>query len=71
MTTDGAAPDIKDFTIVGAGPTGLFAAFYAGMRGERVDDAARRAAHAGCHTTTSDGSLSPTQLVERVPVAAA
>lgn len=26
-------PDIKDITIVGGGPTGLFAAFYAGMRG--------------------------------------
>jgi thioredoxin reductase len=25
--------DIKDFTIIGGGPTGLFAAFYAGMRG--------------------------------------
>ena len=25
--------DIKDFTIIGGGPTGLFAAFYAGLRG--------------------------------------
>ena len=25
--------DVKDLTIIGAGPTGLFAAFYAGMRG--------------------------------------
>src|SRR2546425_3483883 len=25
--------DSKDITIIGAGPTGLFAAFYAGMRG--------------------------------------
>ncbi|HMA43817.1 MAG TPA: NAD(P)-binding protein, partial [Gemmatimonadales bacterium] len=25
--------DPKDITIIGAGPTGLFAAFYAGMRG--------------------------------------
>ena len=25
--------DVKDITIIGAGPTGLFAAFYAGMRG--------------------------------------
>src|SRR5438445_10317853 len=25
--------DVKDITIVGAGPTGLFGAFYAGMRG--------------------------------------
>ena len=25
--------DLKDITIIGAGPTGLFAAFYAGMRG--------------------------------------
>ena len=27
------AEDIKDITIIGGGPTGLFAAFYAGMRG--------------------------------------
>ncbi|MGE0351624.1 MAG: NAD(P)/FAD-dependent oxidoreductase [Gemmatimonadales bacterium] len=27
------ADDIKDITIIGAGPTGLFGAFYAGMRG--------------------------------------
>ncbi|MDA0327591.1 MAG: NAD(P)/FAD-dependent oxidoreductase [Gemmatimonadetes bacterium] len=27
------ADDIRDITIIGAGPTGLFAAFYAGMRG--------------------------------------
>ena len=26
-------PDMKDITIIGAGPTGLFALFYAGMRG--------------------------------------
>ena len=25
--------DVKDITIIGAGPTGLFAGFYAGMRG--------------------------------------
>src|SRR5262245_39850886 len=30
MTTD---TDVRDLTILGAGPTGLFAAFYAGMRG--------------------------------------
>jgi thioredoxin reductase (NADPH) len=30
MTDEGT---VKDFTIVGAGPTGLFAAFYAGLRG--------------------------------------
>jgi thioredoxin reductase len=29
------APEIFDITIVGAGPTGLFGAFYAGMRGMR------------------------------------
>ncbi len=28
-----AAPDVRDITIVGAGPVGLFGAFYAGMRG--------------------------------------
>lgn len=28
-----AAHDIRDITIIGAGPTGLFALFYAGMRG--------------------------------------
>ena len=28
--------DIFDITIIGAGPTGLFAAFYAGMRGART-----------------------------------
>ena len=27
------AQDIKDITIIGGGPTGLFALFYAGMRG--------------------------------------
>lgn len=32
----GAANDIYDVTIIGAGPTGLFAAFYAGMRGART-----------------------------------
>jgi ferredoxin/flavodoxin---NADP+ reductase len=26
-------PEVKDITIIGAGPTGLFGAFYAGMRG--------------------------------------
>jgi thioredoxin reductase (NADPH) len=33
--------DVKDITVIGAGPTGLFAAFYAGMRGAtcRVVDA--------------------------------
>ena len=33
--------DIKDSTIIGGGPTGLFAAFYAGMRGAscRIIDA--------------------------------
>jgi thioredoxin reductase len=33
--------DIRDITIIGAGPTGLFAAFYAGMRGvsARIMDA--------------------------------
>ena len=35
MTLDhlGMAEDIRDITIIGGGPTGLFAAFYAGMRG--------------------------------------
>lgn len=32
----GSANDIYDITIIGAGPTGLFAAFYAGMRGART-----------------------------------
>ncbi|MCA1790736.1 MAG: NAD(P)-binding protein [Thioalkalivibrio sp.] len=27
------ADEIRDITIIGGGPTGLFAAFYAGMRG--------------------------------------
>ena len=27
------ADDTRDITIIGGGPTGLFAAFYAGMRG--------------------------------------
>src|SRR5213079_955631 len=31
--TIGRMQDIKDITIIGAGPTGLFGAFYAGMRG--------------------------------------
>src|ERR671936_846345 len=33
--------EIKDITIIGGGPTGLFAAFYAGMRGAtaRIVDA--------------------------------
>ncbi len=30
------ATDIRDITIIGGGPTGLFAAFYAGMRGASV-----------------------------------
>lgn len=35
------ADDIRDITIIGGGPTGLFAAFYAGMRGKstRIIDA--------------------------------
>jgi thioredoxin reductase (NADPH) len=35
------ADDIRDITIIGGGPTGLFAAFYAGMRGRstRIVDA--------------------------------
>ena len=28
--------DVYDITIIGAGPTGLFAAFYAGMRGMKT-----------------------------------
>ena len=28
--------DVYDITIIGAGPTGLFAAFYAGMRQART-----------------------------------
>ena len=35
-TVDGAARDVYDVTIIGAGPTGLFAAFYAGLRGART-----------------------------------
>ncbi len=31
-STNGAERDMYDITIIGAGPTGLFAAFYAGMR---------------------------------------
>lgn len=31
-----AEPDRRDITIIGGGPTGLFAAFYAGMRGASV-----------------------------------
>ncbi len=36
--SDGAGPqdDVYDITIIGAGPTGLFAAFYAGLRGMRT-----------------------------------
>jgi thioredoxin reductase (NADPH) len=30
---DGSQDDVYDITIIGAGPTGLFAAFYAGLRG--------------------------------------
>ena len=35
------AHDLTDITIIGGGPTGLFAAFYAGMRGvtARIVDA--------------------------------
>src|SRR6476661_11093044 len=35
QATNGVAPigAIPDITVIGAGPTGLFAAFYAGMRG--------------------------------------
>jgi thioredoxin reductase (NADPH) len=32
ISSNGAERDIYDITIIGAGPTGLFAAFYAGMR---------------------------------------
>lgn len=35
-STNGAVRDIYDITIIGAGPTGLFAAFYAGMRKART-----------------------------------
>jgi len=30
--------DVKDITIIGAGPTGLFAAFYVGMRSFATGD---------------------------------
>lgn len=40
VSANGSAPaierDIYDITVIGAGPTGLFAAFYAGLRGARV-----------------------------------
>lgn len=38
VAANGAEPneDIADITIIGAGPTGLFAAFYAGMRGAKT-----------------------------------
>ncbi len=38
FSTNGSAPDmdVYDITIIGAGPTGLFAAFYAGMRQART-----------------------------------
>ncbi len=38
FSTNGSAPplDLSDITIIGAGPTGLFAGFYAGMRGART-----------------------------------
>src|SRR6478736_6302751 len=38
VAVNGLAPigDIPDITVIGAGPTGLFAAFYAGMRGATV-----------------------------------
>jgi thioredoxin reductase len=35
-STNGVERDIYDITIIGAGPTGLFAAFYAGMRKART-----------------------------------
>ncbi len=35
-TTNDAGRDLYDITIIGAGPTGLFAAFYAGMRKART-----------------------------------
>src|SRR3972149_1639356 len=31
-----SAADVRDLTIIGAGPTGLFATFYAGLRGMRT-----------------------------------
>ncbi len=34
--TDAAPDDLFDLTIIGAGPVGLFGAFYAGMRGMKV-----------------------------------
>ena len=36
-----AEPELRDISIIGGGPTGLFAAFYAGMRGAsaRIIDA--------------------------------
>ena len=38
VSSNGTEPgrDIYDITIIGAGPTGLFAAFYAGMREART-----------------------------------
>jgi len=36
VTTDDAPNDMTDIAIIGAGPTGLFAAFYAGLRGASV-----------------------------------
>ena len=36
MSDAATQADIADITIIGAGPTGLFAAFYAGMRGART-----------------------------------
>ena len=37
-SSNGTRPDIDtfDITIIGAGPTGQFAAFYAGLRGART-----------------------------------
>ena len=35
-TTSVSEHDLYDVTVIGAGPTGLFAAFYAGLRGARV-----------------------------------
>jgi ferredoxin/flavodoxin---NADP+ reductase len=34
--SDTLAPDVYDVTIIGGGPAGLFAAFYAGLRGMRM-----------------------------------
>ena len=41
--------ELRDISIIGGGPTGLFAAFYAGMRGAsaQIVDALERAATTG------------------------